>query len=315
MRIVLAEPLGIAPEILESLSKSLTGHDFVSFDSRPADEADLVGRVKDADVAIIANYPFSNDAIAQCPNLKMLSVAFTGTDHVGLDACKAQNIAVSNAAGYSTFAVAELTFGFMIGLSRFMLPCDAATRASQNKGNMIGTELKGKTLGVIGTGAIGLRIAEIGKAMGMAVIAHSRSEKQSALDMGIRYVTLDELMSASDFVSVNCPLNSETKGLIGKDAIAKMKPTACLINTARGPVVDSQALADALNSGAIRGAGIDVFEMEPPVPADHPLLHAKNTILAPHVGFATKEALVTRAEIAFENITTWLQGKRINQIL
>lgn len=315
MRIVLAEPLGIAPEILENLSKSLAGHDFVSFDSRPTDEADLVSRVKDADVAIIANYPFSNDAITQCPNLKMLSVAFTGTDHVGLDACRAQNIAVSNAAGYSTFAVAELTFGFMIGLSRFMLPCDAATRASQNKGNMIGTELKGKTLGVIGTGAIGLRVAELGKALGMDVIAYSRSEKQAAVDLGIRYVSLDELMATSDFVSVNCPLNSETKGLIGKEAIAKMKPTACLINTARGPVVDSQALADALNNGAIRGAGIDVFEMEPPVPADHPLLHAKNTILAPHVGFATKEALVTRAEIAFDNITTWLKGERINQIL
>ncbi|MCI8336335.1 MAG: hydroxyacid dehydrogenase [Peptococcaceae bacterium] len=315
MRIVLAEPLGIAPEILRKLSQSLAGHDFVAFDSRPADETDLVSRVKDADVAIIANYPFSNDAIAQCPSLKMLSVAFTGTDHVGLDACRAQNIAVSNAAGYSTFAVAELTFGFMIGLSRFMLPCDAATRASQNKGNMIGTELKGKTLGVIGTGAIGLRVAELGKALGMDVIAYSRSEKQAALNMGVRYVSLDQLMATSDFVSVNCPLNNDTKGLIGKEAIAKMKPTACLINTARGPVVDSQALADALNSDAIRGAGIDVFEMEPPVPADHPLLHAKNTILAPHVGFATKEALVTRAEIAFDNITTWLKGERINQIL
>ncbi len=315
MRIVLAEPLGIAPEILTNLSQLLADHDFVAFDSRPADEADLVSRVKDADVAIIANYPFSNNAITQCPNLKMLSVAFTGTDHVGLDACRTQNIAVSNAAGYSTFAVAELTLGFMIALSRFMLPCDAATRASQNKGNMIGTELKGKTLGVIGTGAIGLRVAEIGKALGMKVIAYSRSEKQAALDMGVSYVSLDELMSASDFVSVNCPLNAETKGLIGKEAIAKMKPTACLINTARGPVVDSQALAAALNSGAIRGAGLDVFEMEPPVPADHPLLHAKNTVLAPHVGFATKEALVTRAEIAFDNITTWLKGERINQIL
>lgn len=315
MRIVLAEPLGIAPAVLEKLSGSLAEHDFVAYDSRPADSADLVSRVKDADVAIIANYPFSNEAIAQCPNLKMLSVAFTGTDHVGLDACKAQNIAVSNAAGYSTFAVAELAFGFMIALSRFMLPCDAATRASQNKGNMIGTELKGKTLGIIGTGSIGLRVAEIGKAFGMDIIAYSRSQKQAALDLGIRYVTLDELMAESDFVSVNCPLNGETKGLINKEAIAKMKPTACLINTARGPVVDSQALADALNSGAIRGAGIDVFEMEPPVPADHPLLHAKNVVLAPHVGFATKEALVTRAEIAFDNITTWLKGERINQIL
>lgn len=315
MRIVLAEPLGIAPAILENLSKSLAGHDFVAYDSRPENSDDLVARVKDADVAIIANYPFSNEAIAQCPNLKMLSVAFTGTDHIGLDACKAQNIAVSNAAGYSTYAVAELVFGFMIALSRFMLPCDAATRASQNKGNMIGTELKGKTLGIIGTGAIGLRVAEIGKAFGMNVIAYSRSQKQAALAMGVSYVSLDELMSASDFVSVNCPLNSETKGLIGKDAIAKMKPTACLINTARGPVVDSQALADALNNGAIRGAGIDVFEMEPPVPGDHPLLQAKNVVLAPHIGFATKEALVTRAEIAFDNITTWLKGERINQIL
>ena len=148
-------------------------------------------------------------------------------------------------------------------------------------------------------------MAEIAKAFGCEVLAYSRTKKDIP---GIRYVDMDTLLSESDIVSVHTPLNDSTRGLIGKDELAKMKTSAILINTSRGPVVDSQALADALNAGDLAGAGIDVFEMEPPVPENHPLLTAKNVIATPHVAFATKEALEKRAVIVFDNIDKWIKG-------
>ena len=186
-----------------------------------------------------------------------------------------------------------------------MVACNDVVRKGGTKDGLVGFELEGKKFGVIGTGAIGLRVAEIAKAFGCEVLAYSRTKKDIP---GIRYVDMDTLLSESDIVSVHTPLNDSTCGLIGKDELAKMKTSAILINTSRGPVVDSQALADALNAGDLAGAGIDVFEMEPPVPENHPLLTAKNVIATPHVAFATKEALEKRAVIVFDNIDKWIKG-------
>ena len=162
---------------------------------------------------------------------------------------------------------------------------------------------------MIGTGAIGTRVAKIAQAFGCEVYAYSRTVKDLP---GIQFVGLEELLYSCDIISLHVPLNESTKGLIGKDEIALMKPDAVLINTARGSVVDSEALAEALNNGKIAGAAVDVFENEPPVSKDHPLLHAKNLIATPHVAFATKEALVKRAIIDFDNVKCWMEGKPVN---
>lgn len=310
MKIVVMEPLGVALEKINALAAALqaAGHEFVYYSSKETQQDKLLSRVQDADIIMLANQPLSAEIINGCPKLKMLSVAFTGVDHVALDACRARNILVCNAAGYSTNAVAELTFGLAISVIRNIVPCDARCRRAETKDGLVGFELFGKTFGVVGTGAIGARVAKIAAAFGCRVLAYSRTEKQKLVDAGVQYVSLDELLEQSDFVSLHVPLTDATRGLINAEAIAKMKQGAVLLNTARGPVVDSAALAAALNAGKLAGAGIDVFEGEPPIGKDHPLCSAKNTVLTPHVAFASREALETRADIVFANVEKWLAG-------
>lgn len=316
MKIVVMEPLGVALEKINALAAALqaAGHEFVYYTSKEAQQDKLLERVQDADIIMLANQPLSAEIINGCPKLKMLSVAFTGVDHVALDACRARNILVCNAAGYSTNAVAELTFGLAISVIRNIVPCDARCRRAGTKDGLVGFELFGKTFGVVGTGAIGARVAKIAAAFGCRVLAYSRTAKQELVDAGVQYVSLDELLAQSDFVSLHVPLTDATRGLINADAIAKMKQGAVLLNTARGPVVDSAALAEALNAGELAGAGIDVFEGEPPIAENHPLCSAKNTVLTPHVAFASREALETRADIVFANIEKWLAGAPQNVV-
>lgn len=306
MKLVIIEPLGVNDEKLLAMAKDVLPSDLEIqyYNTRVTDTETLIERGRDADIIAVSNLPMNADVINGCKNLKMLSVAFTGVDHIAMDACKANGVLVSNCAGYSTVAVADLVFGMVIALYRNMVPCNEVVRNGGTKDGLVGFELEGKKFGVVGTGAIGLRVAEIAKAFGCEVYAYSRTVKEIP---GIHYVDMDTLLSTCDIVSLHTPLNAGTKGLIGKEKLALMKPSAVLINTSRGPVVDSQALADALNSGKLAGAGIDVFEMEPPVPVDHPLLHAKNLIATPHVAFATKEALEKRAVIVFDNIDKWLK--------
>lgn len=314
MKIVLIEPLGIEKEKLEALSEGLkaSGHEFISFDNRVEDTPSLIARAKDADIVILTNLPFKKEVMEACENLKMISVAFTGVDHVDMDYCKEHNILVSNAAGYSTNAVAELAIGLMVGLYRRILACDDHTRKEQTKNGLIGFELAEKTIGVIGTGAIGCKVMEIALAFGCEVVAYSRTKKQEWIDKGVKYLELNDLLKVSDIVTLHVPLTPASKHLIGKDQLNTMKKSALLINTARGPVVDGEALSEALKENRIAGAGIDVFEMEPPVPKDHVLLNAPNTILTPHVAFATKESLVKRAIITFDNVNSWLKGEPKN---
>ena len=316
MKIVVMEPLGVALEKINALAATLqaAGHEFVYYTSKETQQDKLLSRVQDADIIMLANQPLSAEIINGCPKLKMLSVAFTGVDHVALDACRARNILVCNAAGYSTNAVAELTFGLAISVIRNIVPCDARCRRAGTKDGLVGFELFGKTFGVVGTGAIGARVAKIAAAFGCKVLAYSRTAKQELVDAGVQYVSLDELLAQSDFVSLHVPLTDATRGLINADAIAKMKQGAVLLNTARGPVVDSAALAEALNAGKLAGAGIDVFEGEPPIAENHPLCSAKNTVLTPHVAFASREALETRADIVFANIEKWLNGAPQNVV-
>lgn len=307
MKLVIIEPLGVNDEKLLSMAKDMLPADLeiVYYNTRVTDTETLIERGRDADIIAVSNLPMNADVINGCKNLKMLSVAFTGVDHIAMDACKANGVLVSNCAGYSTAAVADLVFGMIIALYRNMIPCNDVVRKEGTKDGLVGFELEGKKFGVIGTGAIGLRTAAIANAFGCQVLAYSRTKKDIP---GITYVDMDTLLSSCDIVSLHTPLNSDTRGLIGKEELAKMKPSAILINTSRGPVVDSAALADALNNGRLAGAGIDVFEAEPPISKDHPLLTAKNVIATPHVAFATKEALEKRAVIVFDNVDKWLKG-------
>lgn len=175
-----------------------------------------------------------------------------------------------------------------------------------------GRLLCGKTIGIVGAGAIGKRVAALCKAFGCRVIAYNRSQVTDPVFDA--QVTLDELLTQADIVSLHCPLTPQTQGMIGANELAKMKPQALLINTARGAVVDSAALAQALQDGTIAGAACDVFESEPPLPADHPLLHAPNTLLTPHIAFASAESMEQRADIVFDNLYAWLDGKQIHAV-
>ena len=281
MNIVLLESLGVPDQILNACAKPLVdaGHTFQAY-PKDTDPQVQIERAKAADVIMIANMPLKGEVISACPELKFIDVAFTGVDHVDLDACRAKGVKVSNAAGYSNQAVAELVICMALSLLRNVPQVEARCRAGQTKDGLVGCELQGKTVGIVGVGAIGRRTAELFHAFGCRVLGNKRHVKGDEPSF-IQFVSLDELLAQSDLVSLHCPLNESSKGLIGKENIAKMKQGALLINAARGPVVDSQALADALNSGYLGGAGIDVFEVEPPLSADHPLLHSKNTIVTP----------------------------------
>ena len=327
MKIVQIEPLGITDEQLKSLVEKLenNGDEYIAYDSRETDTDKLIERVKDADVVVLANQPFPAEVVEKCEKLKMISVAFTGVDHVAVDECKKRGICVCNAAGYSTNAVSELVFGLIISLYR---------KINEGKENMTSgvkmapcIELSGKKFGIIGTGAIGLKTAEIAKTFGCEVYAYSRTEKH--ID-GIKYITLCDLMRTCDIISVHVPLNDSTKDLVSKTSVGyleqmsgldrdstvidEMKSDAILINTARGPIIDNAALAKALKDGKIAGAGIDVFDTEPPLAPDYPLLDAPNTVLMPHIGFSTKEALYKRAVITINNITSWKSGEPQNVV-
>lgn len=314
MKIVCMEPLGVSAEKIATLAAPLraSGHEFVYYDKKTAYQDTLLERVKDAEILMLANQPLSADIINACDKLKMIDIAFTGVDHVAMDAARARNLVVCNAAGYSTNAVAELTFGLAISAIRNIPACNTRSHIGSTKDGLVGFELFGKTFGVIGTGAIGCRVAKIAAAFGCKVIAYSRTVKPELEADGVKFVSLDELLRTADFISLHVPLTAETDKMINATSIAKMKDGAVLINCARGGVVDSVALADALNSGKLAAAGIDVFENEPPLAVNHPLLTAKNTVTTPHVAFASKEALEARADIVFANIEAFLANKPQN---
>ncbi len=314
MNIVLLESLGIDKDILESYSKKLkaAGHTFSAYE-RTLDTEILKIEVKDADIIILANMPLNGEVIEAAKNLKFIDIAFTGTDHVDVKTAKELGIAISNASGYSNTSVAELTICLMLTLLRNVTQVDKRTREGKTKDGFVGNELRGKTVGIIGTGAIGSEVAKLCNAFGCKIVAYNGFSHKQDTDL-IKYMPLKQMLEKSDIVTLHCPLTEQSRNLINKETISYMKPTAILINAARGAVVNSNDLAEALNSGKIAGAGIDVFETEPPLDINHPLLHSKNTIVTPHVAFATKESMIKRAQIVFDNIDMWLKGEQINKI-
>ena len=307
------EPLGVSEALIREKIQPVTaaGHEFV-FCGEKLTDAQKLEAAKDADIFIIANSPLTADVINAAPNLKLISVGFTGVDHVDMELCAEKGITVCNSQGYATDSTAELAIGLMLACLRNIVPYDDVVRDGGTLAGYTHNTLKGKTVGIIGTGAIGTRVAAITKAFGCKIIGYSRSQRPEALSLGLEYKDIDRVFAESDIVTLHAPLTAETKGLASKQRIDSMKETAILINCSRGPLVDSQALADALNEGRIAKAGIDVFETEPPIAGDHPLLNAKNVILTPHVGYYSEESLAARADIVCENISAWLAGKPVN---
>jgi D-3-phosphoglycerate dehydrogenase len=305
MKIAILEPLGVPSEDLRSriVNRIGEGHELVFYPDRKEDEATLVARSQGADTVVLSNIPYRRSVMEKCPELKRICVAFTGMDHIDLAYCAERGIEVKNCAGYSTVAVADLVFGLVLSLARNIPACNVVCREQGTKAGLVGFELAGKKFGILGLGAIGKRVADIANAFGCEVYAYTRTPKPYP---GVTLVDKDELFRTCDIVSLHTPLNEQTRGLVGRHELALMKPTAFLINTARGGVVDTDALVEVLREKKIAGAGIDVFDMEPPIPADYPLAHLPNTVVTPHVAFATLQAFEKRADIIAENLKAWM---------
>ena len=314
-KIVIMESLGISAEELAARKAPFEaqGHVFVDY-PKTTDPAKLIEEAKDADAMILANMPMPADVLRKCDKLKFIDVAFTGVDHVGLDAAKEKNIAVSNASGYSNEAVSELVIGTTLSLARNLRSVEDRCREGKDKTGLVGWEIKGKTVGIIGLGKIGTRTAQLFHAFGATVLAQSRTHHDSIAEY-IEQVTQEELLRRSDIVVLHCPLNDSTRGMINAEKLAMMKSTALLVNVARGPVVVEKDLAAALENGVIAGAAIDVFDKEPPLDTASPILHAPNCLVTPHVAFATQQSMSLRAEIVFDNLAKWMEGHQINTIL
>lgn len=305
MKIVFLESLGLSVERIENECKTLRslGHEIIIYPDRCPERN--IERAADADIVVESNMPLRKDFFEACPNLKMLSIAFTGLDHIDLKECEKRGIVVNNAAGYSTEAVAEEAICMMIGLYRHVIENDKITRSCEGPSLAPGREISNKTLGVIGLGAIGQRTAKLAQAFGCNVIAWNRTPKDVE---GVTLVDKETLLKESDIITLHIALNDETRNFITAKEIDMMKPSAIIINAARGPIINTNDISEALRNGRISGAALDVFDTEPPLDKNNPLLDLPNTMLMPHIGFATEEAFEIRLGIVVENIKKFIKA-------
>lgn len=309
LRIVAVEPIGIDDKKEKELQEVFAQYNctFTLYKDRKEDNQTLISRIADNDVVIISNIPLQKEVLSNCPNVKLLAVAFTGLDHIDMAYCKERNIEVINAAGYATEAVSELTIGLILDVLRKISSMNCSIREGGTRNNFLGTELKGKIVGIVGMGAIGKRTALLLRAFGCNVLANSHRSHLFYEREGIVYTDLETVMKNSDIISLHIPLTKETYHLIDAKLLSMCKPSAIIINTARGNVVDMDYLAKMLNEDKLAGAGIDVYEKEPPLSKEHPLLNAKNCVCVPHIAFATRESFDARIEIVTNNIIDWLK--------
>jgi len=310
MKIVVVDQVYLEKEHIKKLQSI---GDLEIFDEPPKTTDELKQRIKSADIVIVGWSDLTKNVIDYAKKLKMISIWATTCHYADLEAAKKRGIVVTHVPGYATEAVAEHTFALLLAAARRLPQADKHVR----KGNFDwrpfgGVELHGKTLGIIGTGSIGLRVAEIAKAFKMQILGYDKyPNMKKAEEMGIKYVDLYTLLKESDFITLHVTLTSETERLIGKKEIAAMKKGAVIINTSQGRVIDETALTDALKSGKISFAGLDVFEEEPPA-KDNPLFKLDNTILSPHIGFHTVEAAKRCTDICIENVVKFLEGRPQN---
>jgi len=289
---------------------NLTVHERTPYDK-------IIERIGDAEAVITNKTPITKETIDACPNIKYIGVLATGFNVVDIDAAKAKDIPVANVPAYSTLSVAQLVMALLLEICHNVGAHSKAVfegRWTSSEDFCFWdyplTELAGKTIGIIGFGRIGQATGKVAAALGMNVLAYNRSESEEGRKIG-QYVTMDELLSKADVISIHAPLSPSTQGLINKDAIAKMKDGAILINTARGPIINEQDVADALNSGKLYAAGLDVVSVEP-IKTDNPLLKAKNCYITPHIAWAPTEARTRLIDIATTNLKAFIDGVPVN---
>jgi glyoxylate reductase len=289
----------------EALQRLEAVHDVEVWPERmPPPRAELLARAPQLEGLLsMLTDPVDSELIDAAPSLRAISNYAVGVDNVDVDAATARGIPVGNTPGVLTESTADLAVALMLGIARRLAEGEAFVRrgdwATWEPGLMLGRDLHGATVGIVGYGRIGAAVGHRLEGFGCELLATSRSSGG---------VPLAELLERSDFVTIHCPLTPETRGLIGDEALARMKPTAYLVNTARGPVVDTGALARALSAGAIAGAALDVTDPEP-LPGDHPLLDAPNLLVVPHVGSATHATRGRMADIAVDNLLAGLAGR------
>lgn len=279
----------------------------------------VVERAKGAPIVLTNKTPISHEAIEQLPDLKYIGVLATGYNIVDVQSAYERRIRVANIPDYSTPSVAQLTFALLMELTFHVGHHAQTTREGrwQNSADFCYwdkplIEIAGMTFGVIGYGRIGQMVAKIAQSFGMKVVAYSRSRTGTEED-GVKFVSLEAIFHISDVISLHCPLTPETKHLINKERLSRMKPSAFILNTGRGPLIDEAALADALNEGKIAGAGLDVLSIEPPKNGN-PLLTAKNCLVTPHIAWATKAARTRLMDIAVNNVKAFLDGAPVNVV-
>ncbi len=286
------------------------------FTERGADqEAELIRRIGPAEVVlnIRAHARFTEAVFRACPSLRLISVWGTGVDNIDLVAAARHGVTVTNTAGVNALAVAEHTLALMLAVARRIPLLDRAMRGGAWPRELL-TQLLGKTLGVFGLGAVGSRVAQLGHAIGMEVLGWSaRGEAGRAKAVGARPASKEELLRSADVVSLHLRLTPETTGFLGRADLTLMKPTAILVNTGRGALVDREALLDALREKRILGAGLDVFHEEP-VPPDDPLLAIPNVVLSPHVAGQTPEVIREGLLLAVQNVEAYRAGRPTNVV-
>lgn len=277
-------------------------------------------RCENAQIVVTNKVPITAELIEQLPELKFIAVLATGYNIIDCEAARKRNIAVSNIPSYSTDGVAQLVFAMLLEFTnRVYLHSQSVKNGDWSRCEHFCyqvaplSELAGKTFGIIGFGKIGSAVAQIANAMNMNVIAYSPHTRTYGGFGKVEFVSLDEVVEKSDVISLHCPLTPETNGLVDKNFLSKMKKTAYLINTSRGPVVDEAALASALERGEIAGAAVDVLTREPPKDGS-PLIGAKNCIITPHIAWAAHETRARLMEIFFENVKGFVSGKPINVV-
>jgi glycerate dehydrogenase len=280
----------------------------------------IIKRCQNANIIMTNKVPISGEIMDQLPNLEFINVMATGYNVIDTEAAKAKGIVVSNAAGYSTPSVVQHTFALLLERYNKTAAHSHAAKDEMKWANgndfsfTLGSwhDLAGKTIGIIGFGTIGQKVAQVAEAFGMKVLANRRNMEGEA-PVGVKYASIDELLSRADVVSLHCPQTAETTKMVNADFIGKMKKSAVLINTARGGLIDEEALANALNNDHIAGAAVDVLSTEPPA-KDNPLLSAKNCTITPHMAWASKEARQRLMEIMIENTRAFLMGEPQNVV-
>jgi D-3-phosphoglycerate dehydrogenase len=282
------------------------------YDTLPGAEEQLIERIAGAEivVSIRSSTRFTENVFQNCPGLRLVSLWGTGTDNVDLPSAARHGVTVTNTPGVSAFSIAEHALALMLAVARRIPRNDAEVRqGSWPRGQAV--QMHGKTLGIVGLGAVGRQFARLGTGIGMRVIAWTMHPDPA---LGFELVALDEMLRASDVVSLHLRLSDDTRGFLGKPQLEKMKPSAILINTARGPIVDETALVEALTTDRIAGAGLDVFDVEP-LPAGHPLTHLENVVLTPHSAGITPEALEAGLALSITNVWNFLGGRATNVVV